>query len=693
LGTRNLSIGERLAVGLGILVVLVTAELAVVGASVRRLGELRAREDAVLAPRARLAERLERTVLNRAIALRNYVLTGDRAIRAAADEEMRRAREAIAALRALPEEADRPLSRLVPLVDAYERVGNEFADAIASPDVLSREQASAAARAALAQAVREYAARQHGEVAAAKAEIAAAEARLRASIAWFAAALILGFAASAYWVVRSVRAPVRHLARVARALAAGRADEALALAEGAPPATRDEVSQLGWSFGLMARELVAREERLQAQNEELQSQAEELQSQTEELQAQQEELQAQQEELHVQAEDLRAQNDRLRVSTEALADADRRKDEFLATLGHELRNPLAAVATAAQLIEARREDPAAVGRAGAVVTRQTRHLARLVDDLLDVSRITRGKIQLRRERVDLRDALRNAAEACRSVLEQRRQELAIETGNAPAPVDGDPARLEQIAQNLLHNASKFSAPGARVRAAVSVEGGEAVLRVQDPGEGIAPELLPRIFDLFVQGDASGTTGGGLGIGLTLVRELAALHGGRVAAESPGKGQGATFTVRLPLASRRVTDLAVPAAPGPRPGKLRVLLVEDNADLAETTTTLLAMWGHDARAVSTGRAALAAVDADRPDVVLLDIGLPDMTGYDVARAIRSRGDGAGGVKLVALTGYGLATDRERAAAAGFDAHLVKPTDPDALQATLASLAGAVRAAVS
>jgi signal transduction histidine kinase/ActR/RegA family two-component response regulator len=441
-------------------------------------------------------------------------------------------------------------------------------------------------------------------------------------------------------------------------------------------------------LGVLADELQATNERLQAQNEELQAQGEEIQAQAEEL--------------HAQAEDIRRQNDDLSAAKEAIAEkaaaleeVDRRKDEFLATLGHELRNPLAAVATAGQLLEAAAPDgPAA--RHSAIVTRQTGHLRRLVDDLLDLSRINHGKIELRRAVVDLRALLAHAVEVAGEAAAAKSQRIALRAGERPAPVDADAARVEQVLSNLLQNAVRYTPEGGTIIAAVGVEGDEAVVRVGDTGMGIPHDLLPRIFEPFIQGTHSEAGENGLGLGLALVRRLVELHGGTVVARSDGVGQGTEFVIRLPLAAKpaAVEPSPSPALPQRRADgdmRLHVLVVEDNPDVAETTADALELFGYSVRVAPDAEAGLRAFLEQPPDVGLLDIGLPGRSGLDLARDVRARLGET--VRLVAVTGYGQPEDRARAEEAGFDAHLVKPVDLDELRAVIERLAfsGAVGAA--
>jgi PAS domain S-box-containing protein len=371
-----------------------------------------------------------------------------------------------------------------------------------------------------------------------------------------------------------------------------------------------------------------------------------------------------------------------RLLIEHLRQADRRKDEFLAMLAHELRNPLAPVRNALQIMKMPGAD---VEQARQMAERQVQHMVRLVDDLLDVSRIMRGRIELRREPVDLAAVIAQAVETAQPMLDASRQELIMSTPPATLWLDADAARLAQVVGNLLHNAAKFAGRPGRVWLTVERQGDEAVVRVRDEGAGIRPDLLPRIFDLFVQGDRSlERTQGGLGIGLTVVRQLVEMHGGAVTAASEGPGKGSEFVVRLP---------GVREAPGPGTGAngraaapaaalRRVLVVDDNVDAAESIGMLLRLWGHEVRVAYNGPQALTAAAEYRPEVVVLDIGLPGMSGYEVARQLRQRPQFAKAL-LVAVTGYGQDEDRRRSGEAGFDHHLTKPVDPDILHALLAS----------
>ena len=376
-----------------------------------------------------------------------------------------------------------------------------------------------------------------------------------------------------------------------------------------------------------------------------------------------------------------AERESRRREAEALT---RAKDEFLAMLGHELRNPLGTITNALGVLDRLVAD-GDVRRLLGIIGRQTSHLGRLVDDLLDVARVTSGKIELRRQPLDLR-AL---AEGCLDALTQagRTRHHTITVEGPPLRMSGDPARLEQVVSNLLDNALKYTPAGGQVTVRIEQVDGDVVLRVRDSGEGIRADLLDRIFDLFVQEpQALDRTRGGLGLGLTLVRRLVELHGGSVAVASEGPGRGSEFSIRLPRlaeadvpAPAREAGLG-PAAPRPR----RVLIVEDNADARESLSLLLRLSGHEVETSENAMEGLEKLAAFAPDVMLVDVGLPGMDGYDLARRVRQR-PAARGVALVALTGYGQIEDRRRAKEAGFDVHLTKPVEPDRLRKVLDELA--------
>ncbi len=370
-------------------------------------------------------------------------------------------------------------------------------------------------------------------------------------------------------------------------------------------------------------------------------------------------------------------------------EADRRKDEFLATLAHELRNPLAPIRNALHILKEGGANPTETADVREMMERQVQHLVRLVDDLLDVSRVMRGKVELRKEPLDLGTAVARAVETARPLLDARGHRLEVSLPPEPVQLEADPVRVAQVVANLLNNAAKYTEKPGLIRLTAERDGGDVVLRVRDTGIGIAPELLLKVFDLFTQADHSlGRSQGGLGIGLTLVRSLVELHGGTVEARSEGLGKGSEFIVRLPATPAGHPHRGEPAATsegtvGARDPQRRVLIVDDNVDAAESLAVLARIWGHDVRVAHDGEQGLKEARAYRPEVVLLDIGMPGLSGYDVARRLRAI-PALNGVLVVAMTGWGQPQDRERSKEAGFDLHLTKPADPELLHFLLARL---------
>ena len=361
-----------------------------------------------------------------------------------------------------------------------------------------------------------------------------------------------------------------------------------------------------------------------------------------------------------------------RTKEDALRAADRQKDEFLGMLAHEIRNPLAPLTYSATILEGRIQDPE-LKRPLEVITRQARRMIRIVDDLLDVSRVTQGKISLQRERVSLADVIAQCADASRPLMEGRRHQFEAGPVDPALAVNGDAVRLAQVIENLLINAAKYTPDGGRIALTAAAEGATAVIEVRDNGVGIGPGMLHRVFDLFAQADTSlDRAEGGLGIGLTLVDRLVRMHGGRVEARSAGLGLGTTFTVYLPRIAAPEGSVDDRRATAAAPGR-RVLVVDDNVDSAEMLGALLEIKGHDVRLAHDGRAAAPAAAEFNPDVVLLDIGLPGMDGYRVIEELRAIPSLATAI-VVATTGYGREEDRARCLAAGFDEHLTKPIDP-------------------
>jgi signal transduction histidine kinase len=365
-----------------------------------------------------------------------------------------------------------------------------------------------------------------------------------------------------------------------------------------------------------------------------------------------------------------------------LREQDRRKDEFIATLSHELRNPLAPIRTAARIIAAPQLSPDQLTKARTIIERQVTHMALLLDDLLDIARITRGKLRLKTEPVALANALDAAIEAARPNLDGKNHQLLVNLPSEVISLEADPLRLAQIISNLLINAAKYSNPGSHIEINATYAAGTVSLSVKDDGVGLAPESIGGIFAMFSQIDAGeGRSEGGLGIGLALVKGLTELHGGTVEARSAGLGRGSEFVLRLPASIEQSSSPRM-SAPSARASKRRrVLIADDNRDAADSLSLLLELSGHEVRVAHLGQTALSLAQTYRPDLVILDIGMPDLSGYEVARALRQE-PWAAGLQLIAITGWGQDDDRRRALEAGFDRHLTKPIDPEQLQSLIA-----------
>ena len=384
--------------------------------------------------------------------------------------------------------------------------------------------------------------------------------------------------------------------------------------------------------------------------------------------------------------ELEASTSKLRESEEMLRETDRRKDEFLAMLAHELRNPLAPIRNSVEYLRLKERDPE-LDWSYDVIDRQVDHLTRLVDDLLDVSRITRGRLEIRKKRVELPEILRGALETIQNQINRKGVRLHVSLPPEPVSLDADPVRMTQVVLNLLDNAVKFTPEGSSIWLTAEREEGLLVLRVRDQGRGLEPDELPELFQMFYQSRQTRSLSiGGLGIGLALVRRLVELHGGTVEATSPGPGLGSEFVIRVPYVEERVDVGAAPsegsseASPS---GSRRILVVDDNRDSAESLALLLRLTGHEVMAVHDGLAAIEAADSFGAEIVLLDIGLPEMDGYEVAKRIRQRTNGKR-VTLIAVTGWGQEGDRRRSREAGFDAHLTKPVEASILEKLLAAV---------
>jgi signal transduction histidine kinase/ActR/RegA family two-component response regulator len=675
------SIGQRLALGLGFLFALQLAVLAGVLIWLHEDDEAYQELRTRILPRQALAAELERTVLRVSVAVRDQLFEPTPVHRRAFTQAAEGARTTLRFVGAVPASLERDAYGQARLL--VERYINE-AERLAAGQVERPIDELAKLRESTLTGIRQFVQQEQAAVGAALEAMDANRQRISQLLAWLAAGSAALFAVAGWLTARSIRRPARRLLEVASALEAGNWRSALSLEPASPQASgqvRDEMLHVGYAFSTAAVALEAREQQLQQQNEELQAQNEEIQAQNEEIQAQGEELQAQNEEIQAQNADLVGQTALLREHASALAEADENKNEFLGVLAHELRNPLAPMTNSLALLR-RTGAGADAAQAHAILERQLRHLVRLIDDLLDVTRISRGKIHLRREPVDLGRLLRDCAADLKSSIDGKGLRLALALPEEPLWVAGDYTRLSQVFGNIMGNAIKFTDAGGRVAVSAASEAGQAVVRIADDGRGMDAALLGRLFEPFSQGDSElARSSGGLGLGLALVKGMVELHGGRVEARSDGPGRGAELVVRLPLGEAPALE-AQTTQPAPLPARrCRILIVEDNADAADSLRTLLELDGHEVRTERTGTAALEAARGFQPEVVLCDIGLPGMDGYEVARALR-RAPGGAEPLLIALTGYAADGDQERTAQAGFDHHFAKPPDLERLNRLLA-----------
>ncbi|MBW9114821.1 response regulator [Rhizobium cauense] len=389
--------------------------------------------------------------------------------------------------------------------------------------------------------------------------------------------------------------------------------------------------------------------------------------------------------LYRQRQQLAMQRDELEAQAKALKESDQRKDIFLATLAHELRNPLTPLRHGLDILK-RNPDTAEAEKIRATMDRQLSHLVRLIDDLLDVSRVSQGKIELRKERLKVQDVVTAAIEGSRPAIDAAKHTLSIDLPSELLLVEGDPARLSQVVGNLLNNATKYTPDGGRIEVSAHAEGGDVVIAVSDNGIGIPEGMRSKVFQLFTQvDDHLNRSQGGLGIGLALVSQLVALHGGRIETSTPSTGAGTSFVIRLPmLVATEAANNISRASNEPQPGTaLKVLVVDDNVDVAQVVGWMLEEVGHEYHLVHDGREALAEARLFRPDVVLLDIGLPFVDGYEVCRAFRADEEFQD-VPIIAQTGWGQSKDKELAAAAGFNEHLTKPVDLDDLSRVISDV---------
>ena len=399
--------------------------------------------------------------------------------------------------------------------------------------------------------------------------------------------------------------------------------------------------------------------------------------------------------LYEQRQALTHEGEKLTALANALKQADKRKDEFVAMLAHELRNPLAPIMSGAEVLKLATQDDPLIQHTSHIISNQAKHMARIIDDLLDISRISRGQVTLKLETIDFATVVAVATEQIRPLIESNHHHFSVSLPPGPLPVYGDHARLVQVASNLLNNAAKYTPEGGYVDLQVAIEAGELRMTVGDNGSGIDPDLMPEIFDLFTQGErSSGRRQGGLGLGLALVKSLIQMHGGRVTAESPGPGKGSRFSVYLPCARMEDLPVLVPAtiaSLGTSGRGLQLRLVDDNVEAAQTLAMLLQMDGFEVAVSFNGVSTLEQVqdETNRSDIFILDIGLPDMDGTELVQKLRDFPH-LKNTKMIALTGYGQASDKARSIAAGFDYHLVKPVDYAHLKALLLDIADDLKA---
>ena len=457
------------------------------------------------------------------------------------------------------------------------------------------------------------------------------------------ASLLVAFLIS-LWLANSVTGPVRAVTDIARQVI-DRRDFTLR----AKRTTRDEIGVLVEAFNTMLSEVGQRAAALEASNKALQQETEER-----------------------------------RQAEAALRVADQHKDEFLATLAHELRNPLAPMVNAMGLLQAPNADAAITKRAHGILNRQLSQMVRLVDDLLDVSRVTSGKLAVRKQPVELATIVQNAVDTAKPLFDERRHSLDLNLPAQPVYLHADPVRLSQVFSNLLNNAAKYSEPAGVVRLSASVAGSSVRVRIEDRGIGISAASLPRIFEMFAQGDTSPErTQSGLGVGLALAKRLIELHGGTIQAESGGLGKGSSFTVTLPVMAALTSDRAQTASVAPTRRKHRILLVDDNVDFATSMSMLLQGLGHEVRTAHDALEALSIAREHKPEFAFLDLGMPRISGYELARKMRAQPETAD-IVLIALSGWGQSRDRERSQEAGFALHLVKPVELQNIEAVLKTL---------
>ena len=690
--------GQRLAIGFGAVMVVVAVLLVLVfrwhADSVRAESAYSAR----IAPLIDGVHAAERGILQVAIDLRALALNPSADRLETARGSLDKARSAVGALgtATMDDDGRQLYARIAQGAGEYLRLADEVANRASEQGVSAEEEGELSTdREAVLSVMGQFAALQDVKATAALDEIALVRERMTEGLVAMAILTALILTVLALLTTRSVSGPTQTLVRTAGALVAGDWKPALALAPRAGinnSRPRNELTRLAHAFGSAAVALERREQRLQESNERIQAQNEELQAQNEEIQTQSEELQSQHEEIQAQNEQLLQQGEELRRHVAQLAEADTHKDHFLGVLAHELRNPMTPITNSVYIL--RHAEPGSDGakRAQAIIERQVTHLVRLVDDLLDVTRVSEGKIHIERQPLDLVEIVHACVEDLSSAFDHHETRLAVDVPAMPVAVNGDRTRLSQVLTNLLNNSIKFSERGnVRLSLAVDRQCREAVLTVVDDGVGMESELLPNLFQPFSQGISGlDRVNGGLGLGLALVKALVTLHDGKVAAHSDGPGRGAEFTIRLPLAA--LAELGEPAPPSlphdgngnGTPHSRRVLVVEDNLDSAATLREALELEGYDVELAHSGPDGVQAAASFKPDVVLCDVGLPGLDGYEVARRLRADPSARSAI-LIALTGYASAADKERAHSAGFDLHLAKPLKVSRFSETLAQLA--------
>ena len=673
----DLSIGQRLAGGFGVVMLLFAVFAGVSLGYQREADDAQRRLTQGIIPRAQAAEELERAIFRVAIQLRNFLLMRDAEREALLKASVDQARSAHRTLAAMPKEPDGAALFRVASAAVEVYLGKVLAVRQAGTDLAELERDLHSAREVAYLAIQEYGNAQRAKSREAIASMEASRSDVAEAFLVTLALVAAALAALSIAITWSIRRPARELVGIASELRGGNWKPALGLHAPDTPEPRDELAAIARAFGAAAADLERREQLLHAQNEELQAQNEEIQAQNEEIQAQSEELQAQNEEIQSQGEELQAQNDELAERTAELELADARKNQFLGLLAHELRNPLGAIANSLFVLDRGATRTPQEARTIAVIQRQMKYLTRLIDDLLDATRIAHGKLHLQREPIDLAQLVHDGVHDTQLAADTAGVTLRAQLPAQPVPVNGDRTRLAQVLGNLVSNALKFTPSGGRVDVEMNVAAERVELRVRDTGPGIAPGLRERLFQPFSQGDTGLVRpNGGLGLGLSIARALVRMHDGTIGIVDTAPGTGSEFVVTLPLAGVPAAVAAEhPSLPAGRP-RQRILLVEDNVDAAETMRMALELEGQDVTVARSGPEGIERALALVPDIVLCDIGIPGCDGYEVARRLREEA-ALEATRLVALSGYATASDRSRTAEAGFDDHLAKPVSIDRL----------------